>query len=46
MLFDSTVLNTTGPSKMRVALARATVLLMIDWRSKLEVPRAFAVSDR
>src|SRR5260370_2876252 len=37
-LFVSTVGNTTGTSKMRVALARATVLLMIDCRSKLEVP--------
>src|SRR6266436_10448117 len=34
----STVVRTTGTSKSRVALARATVLLMIDWRSKLEVP--------
>src|SRR6267154_5419606 len=37
-LFVSTVVNTTGTSKMRVALASATVLLMIDCRSKLEVP--------
>src|SRR5260370_39489846 len=34
----STVVRTTGTSKIRVALARATVLLMIDCRSKLEVP--------
>src|SRR6266436_1514904 len=34
----STVVRTTGTSKIRVALARATVLLMIDWRSKLAVP--------
>jgi len=39
-LFVSTVVNTTGTSKMRVALARATVLLMIDCRSKLEVPNS------
>lgn len=29
-LLVSTVVNTTGTSKIRVALARATVLLMID----------------
>src|SRR5271169_1314963 len=34
----STVVRTTGTSKIRVALARATVLLMIDCRSKFEVP--------
>ncbi len=39
-LFVSTVVNTTGTSKMRVALARATVLLMIDCRSKFEVPNS------
>src|ERR1700683_1015194 len=37
-LLDSTVVNTTGTSKIRVALARATVLLMIDCRSKFAVP--------
>src|SRR6202011_21907 len=39
-LFVSTVVNTTGTSKMRVALARATVLLMIDCLSKFEVPNS------
>src|ERR1700740_1087670 len=39
-LFVSTVVNTTGTQKMRVALARATVLLMIDCRSKFEVPNS------
>src|ERR1700742_2934384 len=39
-LFVSTVVNTTGTSKMRVALARATVLLMIDCRSKFAVPNS------
>src|ERR1700684_4342691 len=38
-LLVSTVVNTTGTSKMRVALARATVLLMVDCRSKFEVPK-------
>src|SRR5580658_8617017 len=37
-LLLSTVLRTTGSSKTLAAFASATVLLMIDWRSKLETP--------
>src|SRR5258708_21042431 len=39
-LLVSTVVNTTGTSKIRVAFARATVLLMIDCRSKFDVPNS------
>jgi hypothetical protein len=36
MPFDSAILNTIGPSKMTIALSRATALFMIDWRPKVE----------
>src|SRR5580704_19509243 len=36
----STVLRTLATSKIRVAFASATVLLMIDWRSKFETPNS------
>ena len=39
-LLVSTVLRTTGTSKTLAAFARATLLLMIDWRSKLETPKS------
>ena len=35
-LLVSTVLRTTGTSKTRAAFARATLLLMIAWRSKFD----------
>src|SRR5438132_184504 len=38
--FVSTVLRTTGTSKTLAALASTTLLLMIDWRSKLETPKS------
>src|ERR1700733_10578766 len=37
-LLLSTVVSTTGRSKMRVAFASATTLLIMDCRSKLETP--------
>jgi len=40
MPLDSTVLNTTGTSKIRAAFARATAVLMIGFRSKLEALRS------
>src|SRR5713226_4480585 len=39
-LLLSTVLRTTGRENTLAALASATVLLMIDWRSKLETPKS------
>src|SRR5205807_2328308 len=36
----STVLKTTGISKTLAAFERATLLLMIDWRSKFETPKS------
>src|SRR5947209_4515187 len=39
-LFVSTVLRTTGTPNTRAALARATLLLMIAWRSKLATPNS------
>src|SRR5260221_14292022 len=36
----STVLRTRGTSKTRAALASATLLLMIAWRSKLATPKS------
>src|SRR6185295_13241364 len=36
----STVESTTGTSKTRAAFERATTLLMIPWRSKLETPNS------
>src|SRR5258705_2364887 len=39
-LFVSTVVSTTGTSNTRVAFASATVLLMIDCRSKLLTPNS------
>src|SRR5467141_549142 len=39
-LLLSTVLRTTGRENTRAAFASATVLLMIDWRSKLETPKS------
>src|SRR5229473_7405317 len=38
--FVSTVVSTTGTSNTREAFARATLLLMIDWRSKFDVPKS------
>jgi hypothetical protein len=37
-LFVSTVVSTTGTSKIRVAFASATVQFVMAWRSKLAVP--------
>src|SRR5580698_6371763 len=39
-LLLSTVLRTTGRANTFAAFAKATVLLMIDWRSKLETPKS------
>jgi hypothetical protein len=39
-LLLSTVLRTTGRANTLAAFASATVLLMIDWRSKLETPKS------
>src|SRR6266436_5122665 len=39
-LFVSTVVSTTGTSNTWVAFASATVLFMIDWRSKLLTPNS------
>ena len=39
-LLVSTVLRTTGTSNTLAAFARATLLLMIDWRSKLATPKS------
>jgi hypothetical protein len=36
----STVLRTTGTPKTRAALERATLLLMIAWRSKFDTPKS------
>jgi hypothetical protein len=38
--FVSTVVKTTGTSNTLAAFPRATVLLMIPWRSKLLVPNS------
>src|ERR1700723_1676275 len=37
-LLVSTVLSTTGRSKMRVAFGRTTTLLIMDCRSKIDTP--------
>src|SRR5712692_7402624 len=39
-LLVSTVLSTTGTSKTFAAFKSATLLLMIDWRSKLATPKS------
>src|SRR5713226_3214412 len=38
--FVSTVLRTTGTSKTLAAFESATLLLMIDWRSKFATPKS------
>src|SRR5258707_4297908 len=37
---DSTVLRTTGTSKTLAALQRISLLLMMDWRSKVPTPES------
>src|SRR3954453_13989082 len=39
-LLVSTVESTTGTPNTRAALHKATLLLMIDWRSKFETPKS------